>query len=403
MKVAILGMGTVGSGVMEIIQMNRPEIERQIGTSFSISHVLVRDRYKERGVELGGVTITDDVDEIHAADIDVVAEVMGGVASTRDMLLGFLQKGVHVISANKDMLAEHIDELSEAANRSGAMLMYEASVAGGIPIINGISQGLNANRIQEVMGILNGTTNYILTKMTGEGWDYEKALDAAKEKGYAEADPTNDVAGFDAQRKIVLLSRLAYNRKVDIGKVGTQGIDSVELGDIKAGSNAGLTMKLIGRSAFHDDQLSIEVAPVFLPDDHQLSSVSDEKNAVYIRGNAVGETMFYGPGAGGRETASAVVSDLISCLRRMERVEQNLVPAYEAAITEDVSPKRFYIRFTVDEISAREQLSQHGIDYELIERREAAVVITSAIKPEKLRALVENNDSIYVTYKVEGD
>ena len=248
MNLAILGMGTVGCGVVEVLSMNKSKITGLIGEDVTISHVFVNNIHKERDVDLKDAKLTDNIEDLYDADdIDAVIEVMGGMENTRDILKKFLEKGIHVISANKDMLAKYIDELTEVANAHDARLLYEASVAGGIPILHAIEHGLNANEIHKVMGILNGTTNYILSKMTNDGWDYEKALKESQEKGYAEADPTNDVGGFDAQRKIVLLSRLAYDRKVDIEEVPVTGISNVELKDIETAKKEGLILKLVGK------------------------------------------------------------------------------------------------------------------------------------------------------------
>ncbi|MFC3417967.1 homoserine dehydrogenase [Salinicoccus hispanicus] len=405
MNLAILGMGTVGCGVMEVLSMNREKITGLIGEEITVSHVFVSNVDKERGVDLGEAIVTDDIDSLLNSDeIDAVIEVMGGMETTRDVLRKFLEKGIHVISANKDMLAKYIDELALVAENNGASLLYEASIAGGIPIVNAIEHGLNANRIHKVMGILNGTTNYILSKMTKDGWDYARALDEAKEKGYAEADPTNDVDGIDAKRKIVLLSRLAYGLKVDIDEVPVAGIRDVSLKDIENAMTAGFKLKLVGKSEFDGAGMSIEVAPVLLPDDHQLSSVEYEKNAVYVMGNAVGETMFYGPGAGGPETASAVVSDLINCMRNRGVAQRSARPEQSAHIKVSNVESGYYIRFGSDQESVSEYLAEKNVDYRLIDATDDTTVITGPIGQEQLERL--KNDAqhgIRALYQVEGN
>ena len=405
MNLAILGMGTVGCGVVEVLSMNKSKIKGLMGEDVTISHVFVNNIDKERDVDLTDVKLTDDITDLYRADdIDAVIEVMGGMEDTRDILKRFLEKGIHVISANKDMLAKYIDELTEVANENDARLLYEASVAGGIPILHAIEHGLNANEIHKVMGILNGTTNYILTKMTNDGWDYEKALKESQDKGYAEADPTNDVGGFDAQRKIVLLSRLAYDRKVDIDEVPVTGINNVELKDIETAKKEGLILKLVGKSEFDDQGLSVEVAPVFLPSDHQLSSVGYEKNAVYVNGNAVGETMFYGPGAGGKETASAVVSDLINCWRNAGRKQFNLTPQQTASVKPSQSSHKYFIRFAAEADALNKHLAGLKVEYSVLDSGAETTVITSPIDPDQLEQLKQDqNFGIEAIYQVEGD
>lgn len=405
MNLAILGMGTVGCGVVEVLSMNKSKITGLIGEDVTISHVFVNNIHKERDVDLKDAKLTDDIGDLYGADdIDAVIEVMGGMEDTRDILKKFLEKGIHVISANKDMLAKYIDELTEVANAHDARLLYEASVAGGIPILHAIEHGLNANEIHKVMGILNGTTNYILSKMTNDGWDYEKALKESQEKGYAEADPTNDVGGFDAQRKIVLLSRLAYDRKVDIEEVPVTGISDVELKDIETAKKEGLILKLVGKSEFDASGLSVEVAPVFLPADHQLSSVGYEKNAVYVNGNAVGETMFYGPGAGGTETASAVVSDLINCWRNAGRKQFNLTPQQTASVKPSQSSNKYFIRFNAAAEDVEAHLAGLHVEYSVLDSGSETTVVTSPIDPDKLEKLKQNREyGIEAIYQVEGD
>ncbi|WP_411844226.1 homoserine dehydrogenase [Salinicoccus sp. HZC-1] len=406
MKIALLGLGTVGTGVVNVLENNKEKIAKLTGETLTISHVLVNNVDKQREVELGGAIITNNIDEILSDDtIDIVIEVMGGIGDTKDILNTFLEKGIHVVSANKDMLAEHIDELAETANKNDAQLLYEASVAGGIPVIHAIENSLNSNQITKVMGILNGTTNYILSKMTIDGWDYDKALDDAKAKGYAEADPTNDVEGIDAQRKIVLLSRLAYDRKVDIAEVPVTGISGVDIADIRNADNENLTLKLLGKSEFRDNTLSISVEPILLPSDHQLAGVNYEKNAVFVNGNAIGEAMFYGPGAGSLETASAVVSDLINVIRTKAARQMNIAPDTPAEIKSGGNSGEYYIRLKSNESEDKTAsvLNDLSIGFSRIEADKDFVVRTETIDSGKLDAL-RQNDAITVeaSYQIDG-
>lgn len=406
MKIALLGLGTVGTGVVNVLEDNKEKIAGLTGETLTISHVLVNTIEKKRDVELQEAIITGNIEDILEDDtIDIVIEVMGGIEDTKNILNEFLEKGIHVVSANKDMLAEHIDELVETANKNNAQLLYEASVAGGIPIMHGLEHSLNSNRITKVMGILNGTTNYILSKMTIDGWDYDKALDEAKAKGYAEADPTNDVEGIDAQRKIVLLSRLAYGLTVDINEVPVKGISSVDIADIKNAADVNLTMKLLGKSEYDGNSLAISVEPVLLPSDHQLSGVNYEKNAVFVNGNAVGETMFYGPGAGSLETASAVVSDLINVVRSKDSKHKNFAPGAQADIKTEGHSGKYYIRLKSDGADDKigSVLNDLSIGFDRLDTDADFVVRTESIDSALLEEL-KRNDTVTVkaSYQIDG-
>lgn len=395
MKIAILGLGTVGSGVIELLQLNHEKIHQAIGGTLTITHVYVNNLTKQRSVDLTGVTVTDDIQTIYESDVDLVIEVMGGIDDTRAILAHFLTKGVHVVTANKDLLALHIDELSHLANQHQVTLAYEASVAGGIPVIRGIQTGLNSNQLTQVLGILNGTSNYILTRMTQDGWDYEAALTKAQELGYAEADPTNDVEGFDAQRKILLLSRLAYNKTLKLEAVKTRGISTVEVADLDYARQAGLVMKLLGKSAYDapNETVSVNVEPVLLPTTHQLAHVNDAMNSVFVKGNGVGEAMFYGPGAGGLQTASAIVSDVMNIVTMAQL--KNVLPNQPANVVADETARSYYIRLT-EKPSQLEWISET-----LTADDQAYVAITRVITPTELAKLAQAPTFI-TAYPIEG-
>lgn len=399
MKIAVLGMGTVGTGVVNVLNTNKEKIKSLLGEDVTITHVLAKNTDKARDIDLSGIHLTDDVEEIYNADIDAVIEVMGGIDDTYEIILQFLKNRIHVVTANKDLLAERIDDLVAVANDNDVHLNYEASVAGGVPIIRTIENSLNANQISEVMGILNGTTNYILTKMTIDGWTYDDALEDAKAKGYAEADPTNDVEGIDALRKIVLLSRLSFNKKVDINNVPSIGISKVESVDIQIAKDLGYIMKLVGIGKF-SDSLSASVEPIFFKADHQLASVNYEKNAVYVIGNAVGETMYYGPGAGSLETASAVVSDLIDVLT--SPVRGNFAPSEEAVIQNEDVEYQYYLRFNDDEDTVTTALNKADIDYKINNENENIVAITGKVNKNQLGEALGSLE-VAAEYPVIGD
>lgn len=399
MKIAVLGMGTVGTGVVNVLNTNKNKIESLLGEDVTITHILAKNIDKARDIDLSGIHLTDNVEDIYKADIDAVIEVMGGIDDTYEIILQFLKNRIHVVTANKDLLAERIDDLVAVANENDVHLNYEASVAGGVPIIKTIENSLNANQISEVMGILNGTTNYILTKMTIDGWTYDDALEDAKAKGYAEADPTNDVEGIDALRKIVLLSRLSFNKKVDIKNVPSIGISKVESEDIQIAKNLGYIMKLVGIGKF-SDSLSASVEPIFFKADHQLASVNYEKNAVYVIGNAVGETMYYGPGAGSLETASAVVSDLIDVLTTP--VRGNFAPTEEAVIQNEDVEYQYYLRFNNDEDAVTSALNKAGIDHEINNENKNIVAITGKMNKNQLDEALGSLE-VAAKYPVIGD
>lgn len=315
-SVGLLGLGTVGSGVIQLIENHQEELVHQLGCGVNVKSVLVRNLEKARQVQVDPTYLTTNPENVlHDPDIDVIIEVMGGIEDTRKYMLEAFEMNKHVVTANKDLMAVHGPELQAAARQKGCDLFYEASVAGGIPILRGLADGLVSDRIQKVMGIVNGTTNYILTKMDDEGVSYEAALKEAQELGFAEADPTADVGGLDAARKMAILARLAFSTSVDLDDVEVSGIANLELKDLQYGKQLGLTMKLIGFAHFQDNQVEVSVQPTFLSKEHPLSAVKNEYNAVYVNGEAVGETMFYGPGAGSLPTATAVMSDVVAVIK----------------------------------------------------------------------------------------
>lgn len=397
-KIALLGMGTVGSGVVNLLRENEDLIHSSSGVRFTITHILVSDTVKTRTADVSGIRVTDDITEIENADIDLAVEVMGGIDSTKDIINKFLKRGIPVVTANKDMLAVHIDELEETASENSAALYYEAAVAGGIPIIHTLQHSLNANRISKVMGILNGTTNYILSKMTFDGWDYNDALKDAQAIGYAEADPTADVEGNDAARKTLLLARLAFNKKFTLDQVNLNGITNVDIKDIKLAESAGLTLKLLGVAEDLEDKYNLSVEPIFVDTKHQLANVHYEKNAVFVNGNMIGEAMFYGPGAGSYETASAVVSDMINSAvittKAKNKPEEKGEPATE------LPDSAYYLRFNGSLSEAESYLSSQDIQFEVISTKESALK-TLKISADALQK-IQDTFAPAAVYKING-
>ncbi|MBX5318139.1 homoserine dehydrogenase [Staphylococcus caprae] len=330
LNIALLGLGTVGSGVVKIIEENRQQIKDTINKDIVIKHILVRDTSKKRPLNISQYHLTEDINEIlEDESIDIVVEVMGGIEPTVDWLRTALKKKKHVITANKDLLAVHLKLLEDLAEQNHVALKFEASVAGGIPIVNAINNGLNANNISKFMGILNGTSNFILSKMTREQTSFEEALDEAQRLGFAEADPTDDVEGVDAARKVVITSYLSFNQVIKLNDVKLTGISGTTLSDINAANDLGYKIKLIGKGTYENGRVNASVEPTLIHKTHQLASVENEYNAIYVIGDAVGDTMFYGKGAGSLATGSAVVSDLLNVALFFESNLHTLPPHFE--------------------------------------------------------------------------
>ena len=330
LNVALLGLGTVGSGVVKIIEENRQQIKDTLNKDIVIKHILVRDTTKKRPINISQYHLTEDINEIlNDEDIDIVIEVMGGIEPTVDWLRESLKRKKHVITANKDLLAVHLELLENLAEQQGVALKFEASVAGGIPIVNAINNGLNANNISKFMGILNGTSNFILSKMTREQTSFEDALAEAQRLGFAEADPTDDVEGIDAARKVVITSYLSFNQVIKLNDVKVKGISKTTLSDINVADKLGYKIKLIGKSTYHHREVNASVEPTLIHKSHQLAAVENEYNAIYVIGDAVGDTMFYGKGAGSLATGSAVVSDLLNVALFFESNLHTLPPHFE--------------------------------------------------------------------------
>ena len=317
-KVALLGAGTVGGGVYKLVERRAAEMPDKVGAELKITKVLVKNLQKKRE-GIPSEVLTDDWEGIiHDPEISIVIELMGGVEPARTYILQALEAGKNVVTANKDLLAEHGQELMEAAERNHRDLCFEAAVGGGIPIIRPLKECLAGNEITEVMGIVNGTTNYILTKMTQEGWDFDDALKEAQRLGFAEADPTADVEGLDAGRKMAILASIAFHSRVTFKDVDVKGITKITAKDIQYAKEFGYTLKLLGVARNEEGKMEVGVSPMMIPSTHPLANVNDSFNAVFVHGDAVDDAMFQGRGAGEFPTASAVVGDLISVARDMQ-------------------------------------------------------------------------------------
>ncbi len=334
LRIGLLGLGTVGCGVVEVLETNRAAISRKLGRGLVVRKALVRDLAKPRSVKAASparpvgiassahpvnrsaiVLTTDPAGVTQDPDIDVVVEVMGGIEPARTYILDALRAGKDVVTANKDLIALQGRELLEVATAAGRDLLFEASVAGGIPIVATLKQALAGNRISQLVGIINGTTNYILTAMAKRGCDYADALGEAKNLGYAEADPSADVEGLDAARKLAILASIAFGSPVTVDDVFVEGISRVSRTDLGYAREFDSTVKLLAVAKEDDGRIEVRVHPAFLPNSHPLSAVDGVFNAIYVVGDAVGETMFYGRGAGALPSGSAVVADLMQVAR----------------------------------------------------------------------------------------
>jgi homoserine dehydrogenase len=317
-RVGILGCGNVGAALVELLVERADAIAASTGVRLELTRVAVRSTAKERGYPIPDGVLTNDAEAVVGdPDVDVVVEVIGGIEPARGLILQALKAGKPVITANKELLANVGAELFEAAATAGVDLLFEASVGGGIPLIRPLRESLAGERITRLMGIVNGTTNYILTRMSEEGASYSDALAEAQSLGFAERDPTADVEGFDAGAKAAILATIAFGQRVVAGDVYREGISGVTAADIAFAARMGYVVKLLAIAERVGDEVAVRVHPTMLPSNHPLASVRESFNAVFIEGEAVGELMLYGRGAGGMPTASAVLGDLIDAAHNL--------------------------------------------------------------------------------------
>ncbi|MBC3885081.1 homoserine dehydrogenase [Undibacterium griseum] len=326
-KVGLLGIGTVGSGTFNVLKRNQEEITRRAGRSIEIA--MVADLNVERARELthGEVEVVSDANLVVShPDIDIVIELIGGYGIARELVLKAIANGKHVVTANKALLATHGNEIFKAAQEKGVMVAFEAAVAGGIPIIKALREGLTANRIQWIAGIINGTTNFILSEMREKGLDFGTALKQAQELGYAEADPTFDIEGIDAAHKATIMASIAYGIPMQFDKAYVEGITRLEASDIRYAEELGYRIKLLGITKRTPEGIELRVHPTLIPEKRLIANVEGAMNAVLVQGDAVGATLYYGKGAGSEPTASAVIADLVDITRLATADPEHRVP-----------------------------------------------------------------------------
>lgn len=363
-KIGLLGLGTVGTGVVRIVEGHQEDLSSQVGSPIVIERIAVKHLEKYRSVSVDQSKLTEDPWEvIRDPEIDVIVEVMGGIDQTKTYILEALDRGKHIVTANKDLMALHGAEILAKAQEKQCDVFYEASVAGGIPIIRTLIEGFSSDRIMKIMGIVNGTTNYILTKMSQEGASFEDVLAEAQALGYAEADPTSDVEGLDAARKMAILGTLGFRTNVELQDVSVKGISQVTKEDISYAKRLGYEMKLLGIAERQDDEVSISVQPTMVRKGHPIAAVNGVFNAVYVYGEAVGETMFYGAGAGEMPTATSVVADLVAIIKNLKLGVNGLkaiVPYKPKKLKTDeqISYKNFILLHVDDKAGVLAQITQ---------------------------------------------
>jgi homoserine dehydrogenase len=326
-RVGLLGLGTVGRGTFNVLHRNQHEIMRRAGRGIEIAAVAVRDAAKARDVVGKDLPVTTEpLDVVRHPDIDIVVELIGGYEPARSLVLEAIARGKHVVTANKAMLARHGNEIFEAASAQGVMVAFEGAVAGGVPIIKALREGLTANRIEWLAGIINGTSNFILSEMRSKGLSFAAVLAEAQRLGYAEADPTFDIEGIDAAHKLTILAAIAFGVPINVEAAYTEGIAQLSATDIKYAEQLGYRIKLLGIAKRTSKGIELRVHPTLVPMQRLIASVEGAMNAVLVKGDAVGTTMYYGPGAGAEPTASAVIADLVDVTRMHTADPENHVP-----------------------------------------------------------------------------
>lgn len=417
MNIGILGLGTVGGGVVNVLNKNQAQIMRRSGDGIKVTHAAVRDTTQTRICPTEHIQLTQDPFEIVNNDkIDVVLELMGGTGLAKNLVEQAIKNGKHVVTANKALIATHGNELLALAKDNNAHLLFEAAVAGGIPILKSLEQGLSANQIELIVGIINGTSNFILTEMRNKGRDFGNVLKEAQALGYAEADPTFDVEGIDAAHKLAILASMAFGCELQFNQVSTQGISKISGEDIAFATQLGYTIKHLGIAKKLDGKLQMRVHPTLVPKTHLLSNVDGVMNSVLVKGNAVGETLYYGAGAGSEATASSVIADLVDIVKGT--VNHNIL-GWQSLIempnckTDDIESVFYLCLLTADkpgvlaDITAT--LANHNISVEAVIQKQIdqknnahIAMITNFIKTSELnKAVVEIQTHDYVQEDVK--
>ena len=415
LKIGICGLGTVGSGVFNVMQRNLADINARASNQLSIS--LVGCRRDNANCDLSSTSITRDIfDVAKSSDVDIVVELIGGTTVAYDLVMTAIEQGKHVVTANKALIAEHGMEIFARAEAQGVMVGYEASVAGGIPIIKALREGLSANRVKWLAGIINGTTNFILSEMDSKGRQFSDVLVEAQEKGYAEADPTFDVEGIDASHKLAILASIAFAMPVSTEDLYTDGITQLDPQDVAYARELGYAIKHLGIARQTTEGIELRVHPTLVPEVSLIAGVNDVLNAVMVNADAVGTTLFYGPGAGAEPTASAVIADVVDIARSMSSLSETWVPALGRDLnsleSQNILPieeveTSFYMRFSaLDEPGVLSNITKimgdSGISIEAIIQREQpagedyvnVIILTSVTKEKCLNEAVSHIEQL---------
>ena len=413
-RIGVLGCGNVGSALVRLIHEHADVIEARAGVPLEVTRVAVRDTSKDRGLPLPARCFTDDPGEVVGdPEVDIVVEVIGGIEPPRALIVEALMGGKPVVTANKELIASYGRELFETAEGAGVDILFEASVGGGIPLIRPLRESLAGDRIRRVMGIVNGTTNYILTRMADAGATFSDALDEAQRLGFAEPDPTADVDGFDAAAKAAIIASIAFGARVVTGDVYREGIRDITADDIQSAADLGYVVKLLAVAEDLDGEVAVRVHPAMVPLRHPLASVRDSFNAVFIEGDAVGELMLYGRGAGGAPTASAVLGDLVDAAK-------NLVEGRKGATMGTLAPKpirpidevesQFYLLLEVADrpgvlAAIATEFGRHGVSIRSMQQRGIGddarlIFVTHKAREADLRATVGALEGVEQVHRV---
>ncbi len=403
-SIGLLGCGTVGEGVIELTRRRAQKIAGMTGLTPMIKHVLVRDLSKPRGVSFKDERLTNNVrDILDDPQVQVVVETIGGIEPARTFILEAIKNGKHVVTANKDLIALHGAAILSAAEEHGVDVLYEAAVGGAIPLVGPLKDNLTANEVTDLKGIINGTTNFILTKMTDTGASFEDALKEAQDLGFAESDPSSDVDGLDAARKLVILATIGFHARVNLSEVKVTGIRQISARDVAYASELGSVIKLLAVGSDRHGTISLRVTPTLIPKTHPLAHVSGSYNALFVRGDAAGDLMFFGRGAGSLPTASAVVGDIIGLLRNLQigaSAKSERLMLDKTVAVESADRLQHYLRITVaDEpgvfaaiaaLFAKADVSMETVLQKRVSNDQAEiVVVTHAIPIFQAEHLVE--------------
>lgn len=419
-KIGLIGLGTVGGGTVNVLQRNATEIARRAGREISIVKASARDLARARICSTEGIDLVQDPVEIVAdPEVDIVVELIGGETRAKDLVLDAIDQGKHVVTANKALIALHGNEIFARASQQGVMVAFEAAVAGGIPIIKAVREGLSGNRIEWLAGIINGTGNFILTEMRDKGRDFADVLAEAQALGYAEANPTFDVEGIDAAHKLTILASIAFGIPLQFEKVYTEGISEITRDDVSYAEELGYRIKHLGIARRSNNGIELRVHPTLIPERRLIANVDGVKNAVLVHGDAVGPTLYYGAGAGAEPTASAVVADIVDVVRALTSDPENRVPhlafqpeALQAIpiLTMDDVETAYYLRLTAADkpgvlADVTRILADQGISIEAVIQKEPLVgesdlpviMLTHCVFERELNAAltgIENLDAV---------